>query len=416
MLSNQLPPQVRIKVEELENAEEVQDKQAATDNVDDEPPKDFETRYPTSVPPHVRRELDLLYRVLHPYHEPKDEAAQGDLMSIDSHSSGWDSNDDEEYDSLWPSPPTTPIEGDDMHVPQPHVCGPHPGQGWEVNSYGTQHYYRFLIPDPSTRKSVVAPFLSYSINRSRPLVSGSYGQGFPTRTRPLTASRVDYTCPVITKGQEEIFSTKAAFASAIDHVLDKFAPLDLTASIRQYQYYKDTQYAINAAIDKLREKEMRYLERAVEILSDLENANALGRILAHDGDILEFTMENLTPHAAFAYVKIASSFTGRTVQSALDTRPRHKSTTTPGIISLPLGATQRFKKAEQGRTNTWTLDDEIEEQLGPRVRARPTRPRHPRVNTPLQRHERKKCFRCRDWGHIARACPLRPYQKLGSRK
>jgi hypothetical protein len=170
--------------------------------------------------------------------------------------------------------------------------------------------------------------------------------------RPLTTSRVDYTCPTITQPQEELFSTKAAFASAIDHVLDKFAPLDLTAAVHQYQYYKDTQYAIQTAIRKLQEKEMRYVERAVEILSDLENANALGRILAHDGDVLEFTMENLTSHAALVYIKIAQSFKGRTVQSDLDTHPRHKSTTTPGIISLPLGATQRFKKAEKRRTDT----------------------------------------------------------------
>jgi hypothetical protein len=416
-LSNQLPPQIRIKVEELEGAqiEEVQDEQNAANDVDNASDKDAEAYYPASMPSHVHRELDLLYRILHPRHNAK-ATDDRDLMSLDSRSSGWDSNDDEEYQSLWPSPPTTPIKGDDQHPLQPQVCGPHPGQGWEINSYGTQHYYRFLIPDPSTCKSVVAPFLSYSINQSRPTVSGTYSQEFPIRTRPLTATCVDYTCPTITAGQEELFSTKAPFALAIEHVLAKFAPFDLAATIHQYQYYKDTQYAIQMAIRKLQEKEMRYVERAVEVLSDLENANALGRILAHDGDTLKYTMENLDSHATLAYVKIAQSFKGRTAQSALNTRTRHKSTTVPGIISLPLGTTQHFKNAEKKRTDKWTLDDEIEEQLRGRAHTRPTPSRHPRANTPLHRHERKKCYRCHEWGHVARACPVRPYRKLGLRK
>jgi hypothetical protein len=402
-------------VEELKdthNAKEVQNKQDTADDIDNVLNEDTEAHHPVSLSPHARRDLDLLYRVLHLFYKDKATATitnKHNLMSIDSHSSGWDSNNNEEYNSLWPSPPTTPIEGDDLHPPQPQVCRPHPGQGWEVNSYGTQHYYRFLIPDPSTCKSVVAPFLSYSI-------SGTYGQGFPIRMRPLTATRIDYSCPAITPEQEGLFSTKAKFAPAIDHILAKFAPFDLTAAICQFQYYKDTQYAIQMAIHKLQEKEMRYVERAVEVLSDLENANVLGHILMHDGDILEYTMENLDSHATLAYVKIAQSFEGRTVQSALDTRTRHKATTVPGIISLPLGATQRFKNTEKKHAQQWTLDDEIEEQLGNRTSRRSTPSRRPRVNTPLHRHERKKCYRCREWGHVAKACPVQPYHRLGSCK
>jgi hypothetical protein len=328
----------------------------------------------------------------------------------------WTGPEGTKYNGLWPSPPTTPIEGDNLHPLQPQVCGPHPGQGWEINSYGTQHYYRFLIPDPSTCKTIVAPFLSYSTNQSHPVVSGTYGQGFPICTRPLTATRVDYTCPIITPEQEGLFSTKATFAPAIDHVLAKFAPLDLTAAICQYQYYKDTQYTIQSAICKLQEKEMRYVERAVEVLTDLENANALGRILAHNGDILEYTMENLNSHATLTYVKIAQSFEGCTVQSALDTRQHHKSSTMPGIIFLPHGATQRFKDAEKKRNDKWTLNDEIEEQLRGCAHTCPTPSRCPRINTPLHLHARKKCYRCHEWGHVAKACPIRPYCRLGSRK
>ena len=87
-----------------------------------------------------------------------------DKSDDDSHLSGWDSNDDEEYSALWPSLLTTPIQGDDMHPPQLTICRQHPGQGWMVNTIGTTHYYRLLIRDPSTDKNIVAPFILYVIN------------------------------------------------------------------------------------------------------------------------------------------------------------------------------------------------------------------------------------------------------------
>ena len=245
MLSSQLPPQIRIKVEDFEdahNAIEVQDKQDAADSSDSDSDEDAEAHIPASVPSDVRRSLQDLYKILRTKFDPQPLNAL-DVFDNDtnsSRSSGWDSDHDEEYATLWPTPPATPIEGDDMHVPQPQVCGQHPGDGWENNSIGTQHYYRFLIPDPATGRNVVAPFVSYAINRSRPTISGTYGQGYPIRTRPLTASRVDYPCPPITQEQRTLFETDASFAPAIDHVLGKFAPYDLTAAIRQYQFYRDT--------------------------------------------------------------------------------------------------------------------------------------------------------------------------------
>jgi hypothetical protein len=168
--------------------------------------------------------------------------------TISSHSSGWDSNDDDEYAALWPSPPTTPIEGDDMHPPQLEVCGPHPGQGWRVNSIGTTHYYRLLIRDPSSDKNVVAPFVSYTLNYLHPTVSGTYGWGYPIKIRPLTALGIDYATDTITPEQQVLFYSDAPFTPAIDHVLDNFAPFDLAATIRQYRFYKDTQYAIQQSV------------------------------------------------------------------------------------------------------------------------------------------------------------------------
>ena len=109
-----------------------------------------------------------------------------------------------------------------MHPPQIHVCGPHLGQGWDVNSIGTKNYYRLLITDPSSGRNIVALYISYAINQSHPTISGTYGKGHPIKTRPLTAASVDYTMPTITIEQQKLFHSKAPFASTIEHVVEQF--------------------------------------------------------------------------------------------------------------------------------------------------------------------------------------------------
>ena len=217
----------------------------------------------------------------------------------------------------------TLIEGDDMHPLQLEVCGPHPGQGWRVNSIGTTHYYRLLIYDPSSDKNIVAPFVSYTLNYLRPTISGMYGQGYPIKMHPLTALSINYATNMITPEQQALFYSDTPFASAIDHVLDNFCPFDLTAAIHQYCFYKDTQYAIQQSVRKLQEKEMQYIKMGVEVLSALENANALGRIFAHEQDITTHLLENLTPSLYVTYAKICKFFTGHITFSTNDAYTHH---------------------------------------------------------------------------------------------
>jgi len=145
-------------------------------------------------------------------------AGMDDSTDDNSCLSRWDSNDNEEYAALWPSPPMTPIKEDDMHPPQLTVCGLYPSQGWHVNSIGTTHYHQILVCDPSSDKNVIAPFISYAINQSRPTISGTYGQGYPIKTRPLTALGVNYATDTITTEQQALFYSNVPFASAIDHI------------------------------------------------------------------------------------------------------------------------------------------------------------------------------------------------------
>jgi hypothetical protein len=235
------PTQVCIKVEEFEevhNAREVKakDQQAADLNTQGkrlirqlgeqliQEPSTTVEKMPeilANVPSDIHRSLDLLYKVLCTKFDPPQVANNADDDdSFSAHSSGWNEDHDDKYKTLWPTPPTTPLEGDSMHPPQPQISGPHPGQGWVLNTYRTTHYYRFLIPDPTTRRSIVAPYLSYSINRLKPKVFGTYDEGYPVFMRPFTAIHVNYTCPVITIDQQGLIDPEASFADAINHVIN----------------------------------------------------------------------------------------------------------------------------------------------------------------------------------------------------
>jgi hypothetical protein len=421
------PAQVRIKVEEFEdnhNTREVEakDQQAADLNsrgdrlirqlgeqlikelstTDEKAPEDV-----ANVPSDVRRSLDLLHKVLCTKFDPPQVAhTTDDDDSFTARSSGWDEDHDEEYKTLWPTPPSTPPEGDDMHPPQLSISGPYPGQGWVINTPGTNHYYRFLIPDPTTRRSIVAPYLSYSINRSKPEVSGTYGEGYPVYTRPLTAASVDYICPTVTVDQQRLLDPEAPFADAVNHVINNYFPYDLAAAVRQYQYFRETQYAIQKSINQLREKEMRYMEQAIGTLSELENANILGRLLAHDGDVVQYLCTHGNPRTYLAYSGLSNSFKGQVTRSALDTRVLQRSPTPRRIISLPLNANKRLEEEKEDKKDL----EELEQTLRNRLHTRISRERtHVPTNIPLHLHARKRCHRCNQWGHIRATCPDRPY-------
>jgi hypothetical protein len=67
---------------------------------------------------------------------------------------------------------------------------------------------------------------------------------------------VDYLTPVITPEQLVLLDPTAPFSDAVNHIINEYFPLDLAAAVRQYQYYKETAYAIQRSIKHLQEKEM----------------------------------------------------------------------------------------------------------------------------------------------------------------
>ncbi len=210
-----------------------------------------------------------------------------------STSSGWSQDDD--IPKCWPSPPTTPAQGDDQHPPQLSVCGQHPSQnnGWIINQPGTRDYYRLLITDPTTNANVVAPYVKYTGSIAHPEIWGTYGKDYRIHVRNLTPTRVGYISGPLSIDHGQLLDSEASYAPAVNKVIDAHFPRDLAAGVRQYQHYNETRYSIQKTIRKLQAKEMRYLERAVEVLSELECANVIGRLLTHLDTLSEVVLPRL---------------------------------------------------------------------------------------------------------------------------
>src|SRR5437879_5779347 len=156
---------------------------------------------------------------------------------------------------------------------------------------------------------------------------------------------------------------------------------------------------------------MHYLERSMEVLSDLENANVLGRIMAHHEEF----HDNPNAYAAF-FTKLAP-FKGHVTNSGCDT------TVDPyaaGLISFGPPASA-CTVSDMYHTPFLTYAEAVKKSRAP-----PSAPRAIR-NTPRRdmprpvlsassntssnrstisgRHRSKRCHKCHLIGHIRQECP-----------
>ena len=175
-------------------------------------------------------------------------------------------------------------------------------------------------------------------------------------------------------------------------VVDEYFPYDLLAAVWQYQFYKSTQYTLQHTIQAARAKELKYSEKALEVLSGMENANILGRLLAHM-DVLSMALAPNTD-AHFACIKVIRNFDGPITETALDARVnRHRSAVQEQGEPIPDSVLDKQYAKEQ------RIIDEREDTLE-------RRKRQCRAHTAIfPLHARKQCFRCGHFGHIRLHCP-----------
>jgi len=134
------------------------------------------------------------------------------------------------------------------------------------------------------REQIIAPWIKYDLTIVQPEIAGTFGKNYPITLQGLRPTPVDYICPTLTPSQLEVLDSKAQCGEVIDWILTKHCPKDLLAGVLTYRHYQEAQYATQRQINTLQERHMYYLERRMEVLSVLENANVLGRILAHMED------------------------------------------------------------------------------------------------------------------------------------
>jgi hypothetical protein len=186
-------------------------------------------------------------------------------------------------------------------------------------------------------------------------------------------------------------------ASTVNKVLKEHAPIDLIASVQQYCHYRDTQYHIQATANHLRKKEMQYLKKTMEVLSGLENANILGRIMAHNDVMMQELTE--TAGAVPHYLGIIKKFKGEVTKSAADTtiNPLFSLSHPSAPLTIQKPPSSPRKECKAGL-----------------FQKKPTLKRHPQMmvyhrdHLPRDpRHVDWRCHCCRLLGHIRRDCPTR---------
>jgi hypothetical protein len=153
----------------------------------------------------INRDLRQLYQNLRAVFEPTPEDDSSNPISQWEYESedDWENRSDDATGQYDDAPP----QGDSMHPLSQWVCGEHPGMGWELNDPLTTSYYRVLIPDPTTNRLIVAPFISYAIQYSKAEVQATYGKGYPIHNRVLQPLPVDYLCPPLTPAQLAILDS-----------------------------------------------------------------------------------------------------------------------------------------------------------------------------------------------------------------
>jgi hypothetical protein len=214
------PAQIQVKIRNFEEAHNLREAEAKTDA----PSRIPNPESPPRLQSDTRRNLDFLYHTLHYVYG---QIRQQNPQANDDAATDWNTNDEEEEDDNgddkdWRTPASTgPPQGNSTHPPSQWVCGEHPGIGWELNDPLTTNFYRVTIPDPTTSRLVVAPFVTYAIQRDRAEISATYGKGYPIHTRVLQPLPVTYYCPALTPDELTIFDSKAPFADAMNKVINE---------------------------------------------------------------------------------------------------------------------------------------------------------------------------------------------------
>jgi len=199
---------------------------------------------------------------------------------------------------------------------------------------------------------------------------------------------------VLTPSQLEVLDSKAQCGEVIDWILAEHCPKDLLAGVLTYRHYQEAQYATQRQINALQERHMYYLERRMEALSALENANVLGRILAHVEDFEGY------PEAYATFFRAVAPFHSHITYSGTNTAidcymSRAIALGPPASACTPVCIPDISPITNADHIHI--LHDHV----------RDIRKYQNRKPTPAgsRSTKNKRCHKCHQLGHICRQCP-----------
>jgi hypothetical protein len=347
-------------------------------------------------------------------------------------------DDDDDDDESWSDNDGTTSKGPEPRLPSWQDRGDHPGSGWMVNDPLTSDHHKIVIPDPTTtiRRLLIAPYVTYAIQSTNAEVSATYGKGYPIHTRTLSPTPVSYFCPPSTHSETSLL-LESPYAEVISKVVDQRFPIALSAGLKQYQHHKRKQYDAQAKARVLRERLTRLqnrengaLEAAVGVLSEMENANFMGRLFCVEDEVLHQLAHH--PIHADHFIHVGLAFAGTITQSPLNPLPNlwRSSPGNPDRVA-PFGFPEGFPHdrsrqechLNKHRDCTHPLNQSESEALareGVRLReealkntrdaeqvelrlagGKKHRPRITLASIPIT----KRCFKCNRFGHIRQNCP-----------
>jgi hypothetical protein len=209
----------------------------------------------------------------------------------------------------------------------------------------------------------VAPWLKYDFNIPlHPTVSATFGADCTIHTRVLRPTSADYPTQTLTPQQTRLFNTGEAFTPAVDFLIQHALPFDVISGIQQYRTCRDTANVVHAEIQAKQEQYMKLLEGTMEVLNDLELADAFNRVVA----VKDTAQLNASPH--FDSMKALNRF----------------------LKDLP--DRKYYPVVPETRPSA-----PLARRLAPPARRVPLAPLHCAY--------RKRCYKCGGMGHIRQDCP-----------